>query len=70
MGSIASFPPSGSTIDFSLNLGLGITLGKGDEPRFSRSGDRLAEYYRPGETIIGRVRLQLPKMVVKLKPGK
>jgi hypothetical protein len=32
--------------------------------------DRLAVYYRPGEMIIGRARLQLPKMVVKLKTGK
>jgi hypothetical protein len=32
--------------------------------------DRLAGYYRLGEMIIGRARLQLPKMVVKLKTGK
>jgi hypothetical protein len=32
--------------------------------------DRLAGYYRLGGMIIGRARLQLPKMVVKLKTGK
>jgi hypothetical protein len=32
--------------------------------------ERLAGYYRPEEMIIGRARLQLPKMVVKLKTGK
>jgi hypothetical protein len=37
---------------------------------FPGEGGGLAGYYRPDETIIGRVRLQLPKMVVKLKIGK
>ena len=27
-------------------------------------------YYRPGEMIIGRARLQLLRLVVKLKPDK
>jgi len=32
--------------------------------------NRPAEHYRPGTMIIGRARLQLPKMVVKLKIDK
>jgi hypothetical protein len=37
---------------------------------FPGGRDRLAGDYRPGEMIIGQPRLQLPKMVVKLKTGK
>jgi len=70
MGSIASFPPLGSRVYFSLIQRSASPLARETSRDFPGRRDRLAEYCRPGETIIGRARLQLPKMVVKLKIGK